>query len=300
MKKVKLLSSSELPLKNDKANFFLEISTTVSVFLFTITLAAYFMISSMINSWNKSIIDGLTVQIMPSLELLDQNEEQMRINKVVLFFEGLDGVEKVKLISDRQIKKLMAPWLGTNANIESLPLPKLLSVNLQNGQQFDYQKVSEDLKEIAPYASIDNHTLWLKKLIKSASSLKALSLFVLVLVLSASVFSIFYAVETSLKVHQSIVEILHIMGATDSYIAKQYATRGFKVAFLSSTCGMILSVLALFMISHLSSGLETGLIGAASLNGYHWCTLVSLPIWAAVMSMEMSFFCVKQTLRKMM
>lgn len=300
MKLKKLIHGSELPLQQDKANFFLEISTAVFVFLFSITLAAYFMISVMIGAWNKSIIDGLTVQIMPSAEAITEDEEQLRINKVIFFMQGLDGVETVKLVSDKRIKKIMSPWLGANANIEDLPLPKLLNVRLKNGQNFDYNKAKDSLQEIAPYASIDNHGIWLQKLMKIASSLKALSVFILLLVLTAAVFSLFYAVETSLKVHQNIIEILHIMGATDDYVANQYAIRGLKVGFIASFIGMILSVLALFAISHLSSGLETGLIGSAKLTVMHWGILISLPIWTALLSMVMSFFCVKKTLGKIM
>lgn len=292
--------NSELPLKNDKANLFLEISTAVSVFLFSITLAAYFMISAIISSWNKNIIDGLTVQIAAPSEELSIEENQMRTNKVIMFFEGLNGVEKVRLVSDQKIKKLMAPWLGADADIDSLPLPKLLNVRLKDGRTFDYKAAKASLSEVAPYASIDNHGIWLKKLIKSASSLKVLSLFILLLVLTAALFSLFYAVGTSLKVHQNIIEILHIMGATDSYVAKQYAFRSFWVGLISSICGMLITLLALFAVSKLSSGLETGLVGAANLSSTHWFVLCSMPIYASVLSMIMAYLSVKHTLGKIM
>ena len=124
----KMQQQTELPLKKDKANFFLQISTGVSVFLFSMVLAAYFMTSSVIASWNRAIIDGMTVQIMPSTQAVSPDEEKVRIGKVIHFFENLDGVEKVALVKEKQIKRLMAPWLGVNADIEALPLPKLLNV----------------------------------------------------------------------------------------------------------------------------------------------------------------------------
>ncbi len=291
---------SEIPLKEEKSNLFLEVSTAVSVFLFSIVLAAYFMMTSMVSSWNKSIIDGLTVQIMPSSEALTADEELLRLNKVISFFDERDGVEKVRVISNEQIKHIMSPWLGENANIENLPIPKLLDVKLKNGKTFDYQKVSSELKEVASYASIDNHGIWLQKLMKSAAALKMLSLFVLAVVLSALAFSLFYAVQTSLRVHQNIIEILHIMGATDNYVAKQYAKRGLWTGFISSVIGTILGFGVLIMISHLSSGLETGLIGSAKLSLWHWGTIALLPPMTAVLSMILSFLSVKQTLGKMM
>ena len=291
---------SELPLQHDKANLFLEISTIISVFLFSITLAAYFMISAVISSWNKSIVDGLTVQIMPPAETLSAEENDMRVNKVIMCVEGWSGVERVKLLSDQKIKKLMSPWLGADADIHALPLPKLLSVKLKNGKTFDYAAAKESLADIAPYASIYNHGLWLKKLIKSARSLKILSLLVLALVLTASVFSLFYAVGTSLKVHQHIIEILHIMGATDGYIAKQYASISFVIGLVSAVIGTILAIVALFVVAMLSSGLETGLIGAAKLTGTHWLVLSLMPLLTAALSTSMAYLCVKKTLGKIL
>ncbi len=300
LNKLNIRRRTELPLKEDKANFFLEISTAISVFLFSMALVAYFMTSAVISSWRESIIDGLTVQILPPSEQILPDEETLRIGKVIHFFEGLSGVEKVAVVKEKQIKKLMTPWLGANADLEALPLPKLLNVRLSDGKTFDFEKAGDDLKEIAPYASIDNHGIWLKKLIKSATSLKSLSLFVLILVLSVAVFSILYAVGTSLKVHQNIIEILHIMGATDNYVAKQYALRGFFVGFFSSLAGTLMAFLALRIVSHLSSGLETGLIGAVSLGFEHWTVLALIPLFSAVLSMVTSFFCVKHTLKEMM
>ncbi len=298
--KLMLKRHTELPLKEDRANFFLQISTAISVFLFSIALAAYFMISSVICSWNSHIIDGLTVQIMPQEEGQSAEEEVLRIGKVVHFFENLPAVTKVIEINEKQIKRLVSPWLGTNTDIDSLPMPKLLDVRLKNGKTFNFEKTAQELHEIAPYATIDNHGLWLKKLIKSASSLKTLSVFVLLLILIASVFSIIYAVQTSLKVHGEIIEILHIMGATDDYIAKQYALRGLIVGFTASLIGMLLSLICLYVISYLSSGLETGLLGSANLAVVDWFVLASVPLFAAILAMITSYCCVKHTLKEMM
>ncbi len=289
---------SELPLKEDQANTFLEISIVVSVFLFSITLAAFFVISAMISSWNKSIVDGLSVQIMPSEQVLSADEELLRVGKVIQFFEGFENVEKVIQIKDSQIQKLMRPWLGQNVDLKELPMPKLLDVRLKNGKFFDYDKAAAQLKDVAPYASMDNYAIWLQKLVKSASSLKALSVFVLMLVLITTSFSIMYAVQTSLKIHQNIIEILHIMGATDDYIGKQYAKRIFIVALLASIIGSILSILALLMISYISANLDTGLIASATLTHFHWALLALLPLPTSLFAMLTALISVKRTLGK--
>ena len=297
---LRLSRHNELPLKEDNSNIFLEVSTAIAVFLFSITLAAYFVISSVIESFNKNIVDGLTVQIMPSMEVLTEEESSLRTNKVIAYFENLQGVKKVSVVSNQKIKKLMSPWLGENADLDSIPVPQLLDVKLNSGRTFDYETAAKNLKEIAPYASIDNHGIWLKQLIKTAASLKALSLFILGLVLTIALCSLFYALKTSLRVHQSIVEILHIMGATDDYVAKQYAARAFVVGLFSGAIGTMATFFVLFVISHLSSGLEAGLIHFASLTALHKICLLLIPLFSGFLSMVMSFICVKRTLGKMM
>lgn len=295
-----LQNHSELPLKEDKSTFFLEVSVGVSVFLFSIALAAYFLISLMICSWNKSIVHGLSVQIMPSQEVLTPDEELLYTGKVIQFFEGLENVEKVRLVKDSQIKKLMSPWLGQNVDISALPLPKLLDVRLKSGKKFDYEKTALLLKETAPYASIDNHGIWLQKLVKSASSLKMMSIFVLLIVLLAAAVSIMFAVQTSLKIHRNIIGILHIMGATDDYVAKQYGKRVFVVSLFSSIIGSLFALLSLFVVAKMSSNLDAGLISSAKLALPHWLFLISLPLLTSVFAMATALVSVKRSLGKMM
>lgn len=289
---------SELPLKYDRANFFLEVSTTISVFLFSLVLAAYFLINSMILSWNNSIANGLTVQIMPAENALTADEEVLYVNKVVHFFEAQDNVSKVILINDEQMNRLMSPWIGNHVDISSLPLPKLLDVRLKKNAKFDYDQTAQNLKDIAPYASIDSHGMWLQKLVHFASTLRILSLFILLLVLSVTAFAIFYAVETSLKVHKNIIEILHIMGATDSYIAKQYASRSFFVGLFSGIIGLVAGLIVIMTISHIATSLQTGLLESVNFGGYSWFCIISLPLWTAILSMCTAYVSVKQSLGK--
>ena len=88
------VSHSELPLKNDSSNLFLEIMCVISVFLFTITLVGFFMVNSLVANWDKGIVNGFTVQIL-SDDTVSSEDNDTRVNKVLSFFENLSLVEKV-------------------------------------------------------------------------------------------------------------------------------------------------------------------------------------------------------------
>lgn len=296
--KIILKPRSELPLKTDSANLFLEIVTIISVFIFTITLTGYLLINHAAQNWDRDIAEGLTVQILPSEQALEKAENDLRTNKVVHFFENLPQVEKVVLLQDKKVEKLLKPWMGENVDLKLLPVPKLLDVKLKQGTDFDFGQVTQQLKQIAPYASLDSHRMWLAKLLKFAASVKFLTFSILMMILGVSAFSIFYATRMSLGIYGNVIEILHIMGATDSYVARQYAVRSFWIGFAAGLIGMLLAYGFLSFISHSAQGINTALIGQVSLDIKDYMTIFSLPLWTSVLSMLTAYLTVKRTLGK--
>lgn len=296
--KIVLNRHSELPLNDDSANLFLEIMTAIAVFLFAVTLAGYLTVNSIVSDWNRGISGSFTVQIMPSEQMIEQDEAGLRVNKVIKYFENLEVVDKVILMNDKQMQRLMRPWLGSEIDMAALPLPQLLDVRLRPGQDLDYENAAAELAELAPYTSIDNHRVWLDRLIKFASSLQMLALSVLAMVLAVCAFSIFYATRTSLGIHAQIIEILHVMGAKDDYIARQYAQRSFWIGLFSGFAGALLAIAALYVIKNMAAELDSGLIGKAVLGVEDWLAIISLPLWAAVLSMLTAYYTVRRTLGK--
>lgn len=298
--KIMLNPHSELPLKDDSSNLFLKIMIAVAVFLFTMTLTAQMLIDKATVSWGRDISGSFTVQIKPGSDSLDTKEEQLRLNKVIHYFEQNQAVESVTLISDKQMQRLMSPWLGKNLDLSILPLPKLLDVRLKDGQMPDFEAINQELNKEMPYTSIDNHRIWLTRLLSFADTLSFLALTVLSMVLISSAFSIFYATQTSLGLHRQIIEILHIIGATDDYIARQYAHRSLFMGLVAGIIGLAAAILALQLLRHAAGGLDAGILAVPSLTVYDWLIISSLPLWAAVLSMATAYWTVKRVLGKIM
>ena len=296
---VMLNRHAELPLNKDKANLFLEIMMAITVFLFAVALSGYFLVDTVVNKWNQNIAGSLTVQIMPSETELTEDEANLRLNKVITFFYNFPNVSKVVLVSEQQMQQLMSPWLGADTDITDLPMPKLLDVYLEN-ENFDYEKTAAELKELAPYASIDDHRIWLHRLLELAASVKTVAVSVLLMILAVCVLSIFYATCTSLGIYKDIIAILHIMGAQDGYIAKQYARRGFVIGLFSGVVGLLLALLSFRFLAYMSADMEQGLIGNLSLTAANWLALCSLPPITACISMATAYYAVTKTLRKIM
>ncbi|MFI3241006.1 MAG: FtsX-like permease family protein [Alphaproteobacteria bacterium] len=298
-----LTRKKELPLKDEKSQFFLRIMVSIATFLFAVSLSGVLAINAMIKNWNDSIIGSMTIQIMP-ISNLDKNlvKEDMdaHIANVLGFLRGVREVEEANLLKDYQLKKLISPWLGDAVNLENLPLPQLIDVKIKKGADVDFIKLSEKLAEISPLASIDNHKLWLAKLISFADGLKFLASSVLFLVLIISCGAIYYSTLTSMGLHKSIIEILHIMGAKDAYIAQQYSYRTGWVGAVGGIIGLVFAIPTIFLLSELSNTIEGGIISQARLSQGDWFAIFSLPIFSGLIAMYTAYFTVKSKLQKMM
>ena len=293
----------ELPLQDDSSNLFLQIMISIAVFLFGVTLAGVLSINSMLAAWNESILGSLTVQIMP---INDVNQEQAAAEtlaqqeKAVELLKSKPEVEKVTPLNNAQLQKLIQPWLGDGVAVSALPIPRLIDVKLKPGAEVDFLRWSEELAETAPQASLDNHKLWLNKLIKFADGLKVLALAVLTLVVLITSGAIFYCTQTSLGLHKYIIEILHLMGAKDTYVAQQYAKRTAWLGFLGGLYGLVLAIPTIFVIANLARQIEGGIISDARLNSADWTAILSLPLFSMLIAMSTAYYTVKKTLEKFM
>lgn len=293
----------ELPLKGEQTSLFLQVIISIAVFIFAITLSGVLSVDSMITSWNKSILGSLTVQIIP---VNDTNKEKAKAEtlayeeKAVEFLRSVNGIIKVTPLSDQQLDELLHPWLGDEVNISDLPTPRIIDVKISPKAEIDFLQLAKDLAVASPQASLDNHKLWLNKLIAFADGLKLIASTILLLVAAITSGAIFYTTQMSLGLHHNIIEILHIIGAKDAYIAQQYAKRMAFLGFIGGLIGLGFAVPAIFFIGNLAKSIEGGIISDASLSIADWVSILILPLFAMLISMLTAYYTVKKTLKKML
>lgn len=293
----------ELPLKDSATSLFLKVMISIAVFLFAVTLAGVLAINSMLNAWNSSILGSVTVQIMPVNNINQEKanaETLQQQQKVVDFLKTLPEAEQVTALSDAQLQKLLQPWLGDGIDIQGLPIPRLIDVKIKKGSVINFSKLSEKLAEVSPLASLDNHKLWLDKLIRFADGLKMLAMSILVLVIAITSGAIFYTTQTNLGLHRNIIEILHVMGAKDTYVAQQYAKRDAILGLIGGCIGLVFAIPTIFMIANLAQQIEGGIISEAKLGVESWAAILSLPLFSSCAAMTTAYYTVKRTLEKMM
>ena len=236
--------ANALPFTNDASALFLPWMVMLMVFFAVLAAAGVLALNSMLGRWSASISGALTVQVMPVEEngKINRKQTQLETEQVLNVLRRTPGVASASVLTERQLKELLKPWLGDTELLDDLPMPRLIDVQLMDKADIDLNLLKESLKDVAPHASLDVHKLWMSKLFKLASALEMLGKTVLSLVFATTSLVVVYVTISSFNVHRPIVELLHQMGAHDSFICAQYAKRiAFFSFFGAAFCGVVVA-----------------------------------------------------------
>jgi len=285
---------SDLPLRRDTASRFVLWLVMVLVFMAALAVTVNSYIGVLLDDWNQSVTGTLTVQI-PMAEGGDK-ATQAAVNKVVDVLKRHPAVSRAEAVSHDKITALLKPWLGDSAIIEDLPLPALIDVELGDDTPEALAAVSTSIKTAVPQAVIDDHRVWLNRVMGLAQGFSIVALTIMVLVTGALGLTVVFATRASLAEFAQVIDILHVVGAKDGYVAGQFARRALAQGVLGGAAGLALYAPALALVAWLASRVEPEVLPNAALPIGHWLTLAALPVAAGVLAMVTANITVRRTL----
>ena len=224
----------ELPFDTDEVGRFLPWIIFFMVFLGLLALAITLSVSESINGWNKNLSSHITIQVPP--ETASSNDLQ----KVITVLKSTKGIKKAQLLDSSTKLTLMEPWLGKRTENISVLLPEVIDVETDRNKFENISELKLKLKKVIPEIIVDDHREWLMRLISASEKIKAISVAVLILIGVISVISVMFATKTGLAVHTPIINLLHLMGAKDTYIVNLFQLRVLYLAIIGSLIGLSL------------------------------------------------------------
>lgn len=293
---------SDLPRQGDATSRFLPWLIAPMVFLSAIALSGVFVVNTLIDRWNRDVSGTLTVEIAvaageagPAMEKTRaETDEALRILKAT------PGVASARALSQAELSALLAPWLGDSDQLKELPLPALIDVTLQPEARPDLEALKGRLDTIGPGISLDDHRRWLSRLIDLSRSAAWLAIAMVILIGAVTSATVVYATRTGLAVHGEVIEVLHLIGATDDYIARQFATRAFALGLKGGIAGVLLTIPALAAIAIVARRIEGGFLADLSLPLAGWIAVAALAPAAALLAMLTARLTVHGTLARVL
>lgn len=299
---------TDLQLERDSLGQFLPWLIAFMVYLSILALAGILVLDDIARRWDKGMSGTLTVQIAPSpvsgvtsgTSQKASKDGVRRLQAILDLLRSTPGVARAKTLSQEKVLALLEPWLGNGALGADLPLPKLIDVELENGVALDIAALEIRLMAIVPGAVIDDHGVWLGHLVDLIQTVRALALAVLVFIALATTGTVIFATRTGLAIHHEAIEVLHLIGAQDAYIARQFASRALMLGLRGGVIGLFLAVPTLWSIGGLARSLRSGYFPEFSLDLVHWAILACMPIVVALIAMISARLTVMKTLARML
>lgn len=213
----------------------------VMSFLAALALAAFILIASAAGAWTSELRSALTVQVKgaDSAVIAMQTEAAMGV------LNSTDGVISARALPPEESAKLLEPWLGKGNIGAYLNIPAIIEVRITDDLRRDLSLLRTRLSAAAPSAVIDDHGEWHQRLAAAARSGQALAFAVFLLVMGAAFAISMFAARAGLAANSEIVSLLHLVGATDSFIAGQVQRRFLVLGVRGSLTGLLGALLAL-------------------------------------------------------
>jgi cell division transport system permease protein len=291
------LLRSDLPLARDSASRFLPWITGLMVYLAALALAGALALDGVAEHWHVGLAGSLTVQLEAPADGGPANRLARR-DRAVALLRAEPAVARAEALDDAAVRRLLAPWLGTIAAGDDLPLPDLIAVTLRPGADLDAVALGRRLSAALPGVSVDDHKQWLADLLRLIEAVRLVAAIVLALVVLAAIATVVFVTRTGLDVHRRVIEIVHLIGATDAYIAGQFQTHALSLGLLGGLGGLALAGLTLVLLAILLLDVGDSLLPPLSLAPGQWALLAALPLLAALLAMVTARWTVLHRLRR--
>lgn len=235
---------------------------TIMCFLACLTVGAVYMIRQSANAWLKDIASEVTVQV----QARDGTDTDRVVQDVATYLGRQSGIAKVTVMSAAQSAQLLEPWLGQIEGLEALPLPRLIALELDRASAPDIEAVRVGLASQFQGATLDDHRRWRQQIATITNSFALGGVAILALVAMATTAIIVSATRSAMASNREIVEVLHFVGATDRFIAREFEKHFLR---LGVRAGLVGAALAIAVFVSMPAAIQIMGGGAMTLTELH-------------------------------
>lgn len=287
---------SDFALDRDALGRYLPWLVAFMVYLAVLALTGTLLLNAAAQRWDRNIGATLTVQVPPGGS---GEADRATVGALLSLLRGMPDVVRAEALPDAQLMRMIEPWVGP-VGPGDLPLPRLIDVETKPGAAVDVPKLRQRLAQVASGVVVDDHRVWLSRLVGLVRSVEALAFAVLALIAVATIGTVVFTTRTGLAIHREAIEVLHLIGAQDSYVANQFAGRALGLGIKGGLIGLAFAVPTVYGIGQVLKRMEGGLLPEFSLAPEHWAAIVVLPFVVAAIAMLTARLTVTRTLARML
>ena len=241
---------------------------------------------------------GVTVQIVEP----EAGARARQAEASITLLRTFPGVASVRQVPKEEVDGLIEPWLGggdvADVDGEAIPVPALIDARL-NGAVTEARLV-QLRAALRSVARVDAQSSWLRPVFDAIQSLQWLALAMVALLAFAMASAVLLAARSALGANRDTIEIVHLLGGTDSQIAAIFQRWIGVDAAGGGVLGFAMGLVAVLFLGRRFASLGAGLVDSGALGWGDWLLLALIPVLAAVLAMLTARLSVMRALRRLL
>lgn len=234
---------SDLPFNDDKSPKMIPYIIALMMYLATLSLVGSITLGRFIDNWDKAFQNGFSIELQPSELKGGDTNELLNQKKVLDLLAQYPQIMRTQVITKTSLSSTADSWLGSEEENLGLPLPTTIDVELKKNAVLDLDELTTRLNRILPGIIVKKERDWRQSIKNVADVLLWVSVLVAALIGMATVAISTFATHTGLIIYQRITEILHLVGAQNTYIARQFQSHALKSGIKAGIIATILFIL---------------------------------------------------------
>jgi cell division transport system permease protein len=286
--------------KNSIAGRSLTVVVAIMTFLASLTTGVAMLVVSAASDWQSEVGREVTIQVRPA----PGRNIDADVRTATEIARAAPGIAEVRAFTKEESARLVEPWLGAGLALDDLPIPRLIVVKLASGVRPDFASLRQALAARVPTSTLDDHRRWIDRMRTMAGTAVIGCIAVLGLVWAVTVLSVTFATRGAMATNRPIVEVLHYVGATDSFVAGQFQRHFLLLGFRGGALGGGAAILMFGVVEAANSWLAgtaggdqiAGLFGNLSVGVAGYLAIVLQIIFMALVTAFASRRTVNRTL----
>lgn len=193
-------------------------------------------------TWSADMRAALTVRVL-------KPDDADAARRAAAALERLDGVISAQAMSPERTQALLEPWLGAGDLPEEIPLPRLVEVEMRPGAEGVAAAAKKALAALGVEAEVDDHARWIAEVERATGLVQLGALLAVLLLGGAALAAVSLATRAALAAQTDVVEILHLVGAKDEFVASAVQRAFFVETLKAGAAGAVAAGAAVVVLA---------------------------------------------------
>lgn len=289
---------TDIAFKSDINKSFLPFVTAFMVFIASIIFATSLIGNSFTNDWNKYLKNNVSIQVLPDFKAKHLEKDiELRIKNIINILKTTPGIKSYSVMDKTETENLIKPWIENFPN--DLILPRIINIEISPIIPFDAKKLITELEAYSKNIKFETYSDWMYEIQSSITAVQILLGLIVIIILITVAITISYATRSGLNINKKVINIMHMVGATDDYISKEFSKQMMKLALIGGSVGYLFSCFIIFIIKISTSYITNKIIVNFEFSNEIYLYILIIPVIAGVIAKVSAMLTIKQELNNM-